>query len=120
MFYAGLILLFIGYKIVGKKLDIYFFDLAIILANKSTQGNIRYGILSVFFSVFSRSRICSWSHVLQSVLHTVQVTASYLLMLAVMTFNVYLGLSVVIGAGIGYFCFCWKRAIIADANEHCH
>ena len=49
MFYAGLILLFIGYKIVGKKLDIYFFDLAIILANKSTQGNISYGILSVFF-----------------------------------------------------------------------
>lgn len=24
------------------------------------------------------------------------------------------------GGGIGYFLFGWRRAVIADANEHCH
>lgn len=67
-----------------------------------------------------QSRLWSWGHILQSVLHMVQVTISYFLMLIFMTYNVYLCIPVIIGAGFGYFFFGWKRSIIVDVNEHCH
>ncbi|XP_033096517.1 high affinity copper uptake protein 1-like isoform X2 [Anneissia japonica] len=63
---------------------------------------------------------CSGWHVLQSFLHVIQVTISYILMLLVMTFNVWIGLSVVLGAGFGYFIFAFKRKSTVDVNEHCH
>lgn len=50
----------------------------------------------------------------------VQVTLSYLLMLVFMTYNTWLCLSVVLGAGVGYFFFGYKRLTTIDANEHCH
>jgi len=50
----------------------------------------------------------------------VQVALSYLLMLVVMTYNVYLCLAVVLGAGVGHFLFGWRRRVLIDVNEHCH
>lgn len=38
-------------------------------------------------------------------MHVVQVVVGYLLMLVVMTFQVYLGVAVIVGAGLGYFLF---------------
>ena len=67
-----------------------------------------------------RSRLFSSSHVLQTVLHVVQVFVSYCLMLVFMTYNLWLCLAVVLGAGLGYFLFGWKRAVVVDSNEHCH
>ncbi|XP_045200561.1 high affinity copper uptake protein 1-like isoform X6 [Mercenaria mercenaria] len=60
------------------------------------------------------------SHFVQTVLHMVQVFISYCLMLVFMTYNVWLCLSVILGAGIGYFLFGWRKAIVVDINEHCH
>lgn len=65
-------------------------------------------------------RLWSWGHVLQTFLHMIQVTVSYFLMLIFMTYNVYLCIPVVVGAGFGYFAFGWKRSIVVDVNEHCH
>jgi len=65
-------------------------------------------------------RMCSGIHFLQTFLHMIQVTVSYLLMLVVMTYNVWLCISVVLGAGLGYLLFGWKKAVIVDSNEHCH
>ena len=62
-------------------------------------------------------------HILQSVLHVVQVGISYLLMLVTMTFNVWLFLAVIFGAGVGYLIFAKSRHImgnIREMNEHCH
>ncbi|XP_007907818.1 probable low affinity copper uptake protein 2 [Callorhinchus milii] len=42
-------------------------------------------------------------HSSQSLLHIVQVAISYLLMLCAMSYNVWVFLSIVVGAGIGYF-----------------
>lgn len=64
--------------------------------------------------------MCSLAHLLQSILHVVQVVISYFLMLIFMTYNVYLCLAVALGAGTGYFLFSWKRAVVVDINEHCH
>ena len=60
------------------------------------------------------------SHVVQTVMHTVQIFVSYCLMLVFMTYNVYLCLSLVLGATLGYFVAGWSRTQITDQNEHCH
>ncbi len=62
----------------------------------------------------------SCAHVVQSLLHVIQVSVSYLLMLVVMTYNGWLFISVATGAGVGYFLFAWKRAVVMDVNEHCN
>ncbi|XP_043657814.1 high affinity copper uptake protein 1 isoform X2 [Drosophila teissieri] len=62
----------------------------------------------------------SVNHLLQTLLHVLQVTLSFLLMLIFMTYNVWLCLMVVLGAAVGYFLFCWKKSVIVDVTEHCH
>jgi len=59
-------------------------------------------------------------HLAQTLLHFVQVTLSYCLMLIVMTFNIWLVLAVVLGAAVGYFFFGWIRQRTIDVAEHCH
>uniref|UniRef100_UPI00398F3923 protein SLC31A2 isoform X2 n=1 Tax=Pristiophorus japonicus TaxID=55135 RepID=UPI00398F3923 len=44
-----------------------------------------------------------WLHIFQSILHIIQIVISYLLMLCAMTYNVWVFLSIIVGAGIGYF-----------------
>ncbi|KAK9887614.1 hypothetical protein WA026_023573 [Henosepilachna vigintioctopunctata] len=63
-----------------------------------------------------------WSkmHCFQTFLHMVQMILSYFLMLIFMTYNVWLCIAIVIGAGIGYFLFGWKKSVIVDVTEHCH
>ncbi|XP_057180958.1 high affinity copper uptake protein 1 [Triplophysa rosa] len=65
-------------------------------------------------------RMVSLSHVLQTVLHIIQVVVSYFLMLVFMTYNGYLCIAVAAGAGFGYFLFSWKKAVVVDITEHCH
>uniref|UniRef100_T1J240 Copper transport protein n=1 Tax=Strigamia maritima TaxID=126957 RepID=T1J240_STRMM len=67
-----------------------------------------------------RSQLLGFTHILQTFLHIVQVTLSYFLMLIFMTYNVWLCLAVVLGAGLGFFIFGWKKAIVVDVTEHCH
>ncbi|XP_061386699.1 high affinity copper uptake protein 1 [Musca vetustissima] len=62
----------------------------------------------------------SLNHFIQTGLHMIQVTVSFLLMLIFMTYNVWLCLAVVVGAAVGYFLFCWKKSVIVDVTEHCH
>jgi len=69
---------------------------------------------------WTRRRIQTAFHILQAFLHLIQVTLGYLLMLVAMTFNVYLFISIVIGAAIGYLLFSYRRPIVVDSNESCH
>ena len=66
----------------------------------SCQGykvNIR---LTIVFSIF----FCRWMlHSVQTALHVLQVAMSYMLMLCVMSYNVWIFLGVLFGAGLGYF-----------------
>ncbi|XP_043575805.1 high affinity copper uptake protein 1 isoform X1 [Chiloscyllium plagiosum] len=59
-------------------------------------------------------------HLIQTVLHIIQVVISYFLMLVFMTYNGYLCIAVALGAGAGYFLFSWKKAVVVDITEHCH
>ncbi|RZC43215.1 high affinity copper uptake protein 1 [Asbolus verrucosus] len=62
----------------------------------------------------------SLMHFYQTALHMIQMVLSYFLMLIFMTYNVWLCLAVVVGAGVGYFLFGWKKSVIVDVTEHCH
>ncbi|GBP59011.1 High affinity copper uptake protein 1 [Eumeta japonica] len=66
-------------------------------------------------------RYSMWSqeHVIQTLLHILQATASYLLMLVFMTYNVWLCAGLVLGLGLGYFLFGWKKHTVVDVAEHC-
>ncbi|XP_054468961.1 high affinity copper uptake protein 1 [Anoplopoma fimbria] len=65
-------------------------------------------------------RMISPAHFLQTLLHIIQVVVSYLLMLVFMTYNAYLCIAVAAGAGMGYFLFSWRKAVVVDITEHCH
>ncbi|KAM9333869.1 high affinity copper uptake protein 1 isoform 1-T3 [Symphorus nematophorus] len=67
-----------------------------------------------------RQRMLSPAHFLQTLLHIVQVVVSYFLMLVFMTYNAYLCIAVAAGAGMGYFLFSWRKAVVVDITEHCH
>ncbi|CAF2373104.1 unnamed protein product [Rotaria sp. Silwood2] len=67
-----------------------------------------------------RGRLLSLNHLAQTILHILQMGISYLLMLIAMTFNIYLFLAIILGAGLGHFLFAWRRSSVIDYNEHCH
>ncbi|MPC39538.1 High affinity copper uptake protein 1 [Portunus trituberculatus] len=62
----------------------------------------------------------SVDHGIQTLLHMVQMIVSYLLMLIFMTYNVWLCIATVLGAGLGYFLFGWRKSVVVDITEHCH
>jgi copper transporter 1 len=64
-------------------------------------------------------RILSLPHTIQTVLHVVQMLLSYTLMLAFMTFNLYICMSIILGAGIGYFMFYWRKITVVHVTD-CH
>ncbi|XP_062586104.1 high affinity copper uptake protein 1-like isoform X2 [Saccostrea cucullata] len=86
------------------------------------ETNIKNSHQVVFGNPILHNRLTmiSTSHLIQTTLHVVQVFISYCLMLIFMTYNVWLCLAVILGAGAGYFFFGWKRAVVVDVNEHCH
>ncbi|RWS07251.1 hypothetical protein B4U79_06998 [Dinothrombium tinctorium] len=65
-------------------------------------------------------RMLNSHHIVQSLLHVLQVAVSYTLMLAFMTFNIWICLAILAGAGLGYFLFCWRRFNSVDITEHCN
>ncbi|XP_013786506.1 high affinity copper uptake protein 1-like [Limulus polyphemus] len=66
------------------------------------------------------SRLTHRPHVIQTMLHVVQFVISYFLMLIFMTYNVWLCISVALGAGVGFFLFGGMRDIAVHITEHCH
>jgi len=62
----------------------------------------------------------SVGHLLLTLMHFVQVTLAYFLMLIVMTYNTWLCLAVAAGATVGYFLFGWRKNAIVENSDHCH
>lgn len=72
-------------------------------------------------SFFSGRRLRFLHHLVQTLLHLVQFALGYMLMLIAMTFNVWLFISVVFGASLGYFIFNCRQSLYADVVEDpCH
>jgi len=83
-------------------------------SSSKTDLTIEEGPMPYRMSLFSAD------HLLQTVLHMLQFTVSYLLMLVFMTYNVWLCLAVLVGSGLGYFVFGWRKSAAVDLTEHCH
>ncbi|KAA0189924.1 hypothetical protein HAZT_HAZT001144 [Hyalella azteca] len=80
-----------------------------------------YEALKYCRDLFYRSmKMMSSAHAIQTCLHMVQFLVSYLLMLVFMTYNAWLCLAVLLGAGVGYFVFGWRKALVVELTEHCH
>uniref|UniRef100_A0A1I7S4Z6 Copper transport protein n=1 Tax=Bursaphelenchus xylophilus TaxID=6326 RepID=A0A1I7S4Z6_BURXY len=62
------------------------------------------------------SRLFNPFHLLQTGLFGIQIILSYLLMLVFMTFSVWLGLSIAVGAGVGYFVFGAQPATSSETE----
>lgn len=70
---------------------------------------------------FNRRTIRILLHVTQTVLYLIQLTIGYMLMLVVMTYNAWLLISVVLGAGVGYLAFNFRSAMMDEQLEGpCH
>ncbi|XP_055989236.1 high affinity copper uptake protein 1-like [Sorex fumeus] len=68
--------------------------------------------------VTPRQQVLNATHLLQTALHVLQVGLSYLLMLTAMTYNAYLGLALLAGAGIGYWLFGGRKAEDVESQNH--
>lgn len=64
--------------------------------------------------------LCNKYHLVQTLMHFVQVTCSYGLMLIFMNFNYYQCLAILLGFGVGYFIFGWVQKSATDTNECCY
>ncbi|KAM6901882.1 high affinity copper uptake protein 1 isoform 1-T1 [Lycodopsis pacificus] len=98
------------HKTVGSVVDI----------QCSEEAELPVGLKSRLSRLSIRQRMISPAHFLQTLLHVVQVVVSYFLMLVFMTYNAYLCIAVAAGAGMGYFLFSWRKAVVVDITEHCH
>ncbi|OWF34607.1 High affinity copper uptake protein 1 [Mizuhopecten yessoensis] len=73
-----------------------------------------------------RYSIRSREHLLQTLLYVVQMVCSYILMLAVMTYNVWVIVTMLIALGGGFFVCGWKNNQIggldieAPCQHECH
>jgi len=58
-----------------------------------------------------RAGLTNRDHIILALTYTLQQTISLVLMLVFMTFNLYLCAAVVLGHGLGYYFFAWRRII---------
>ncbi|CAN9504626.1 unnamed protein product [Ophioblennius macclurei] len=95
-------------------------DGTVLMETHKTVGRNALGEKSHLPEMSPRQRMLSPAHFMQTLLHIVQVVVSYFLMLVFMTYNGFLCIAVAAGAGMGYFLFSWRKAVVVDITEHCH
>ncbi|CAO1428203.1 unnamed protein product [Diamesa serratosioi] len=92
----------------------------VIMKNMNGNGSGTTALTERTVKLSMREHLLSGHHIVQSILHLLQVTVSYALMLIVMSFNVWLFIAVIVGAAVGYYFFGWIRHRSNDVTEHCH
>lgn len=65
-------------------------------------------------------KIFNGLHYVQTVLYFIQVTLAYFLMLAFMTYNFWICLSILLGLATGFFFFGYERSMYSVDDETCH
>nr|XP_002128630.1 probable low affinity copper uptake protein 2 [Ciona intestinalis] len=101
-------LIFEGFRILSAILSSRFFVLPLVPCNRdddSSSSSIN-GSVEITDSLNHVKWERTKNHILQTAIHVFKVAASYGLMLAVMSYNAYIAISVLLGATLGYFVFC--------------
>jgi len=78
--------------------------------SQSDQGSVK----------FIETNMWSIAHFVLTLLHLVQMTLAYFLMLIVMTYNSWLCGAVILGSTVGYFLVGWRKTTLVDTSDHCH
>ena len=94
-----------GKKSAGSRLPI-----AQVSQNEPYRGDIVH---------LNLPRIGWRDHSIQTLLHLVQITVAYVLMLAFMTYNGWLCIALLLGSAFGYLVFAKSREEFADQSD-CH
>ena len=76
----------------------------LVIVNQQPNGTC---ISEVSHQANSKMNCGCCMHVVQTVLHVIQIFVGYMLMLAFMTYNTWMCVSLLIGSGIGYVIFGW-------------
>ena len=88
---------------------------------RNSTGSAGYGAIEEtegVTEVDNTGRAVNWRlHLVQTTLQLVQTTASYFLMLVVMTYNLWLFVAVVVGDAVGYLVF---QRHSFDNSDHCN
>ncbi|ELU10301.1 hypothetical protein CAPTEDRAFT_187636 [Capitella teleta] len=74
-----------------------------------TKESTSYGTATRLVETSEPKSYKSKDHILQTLLHFLQIFNSYCLMLVVMTYNIWLILSICLGASLGYYAFAWRE-----------
>lgn len=89
------------------------------LSSSELADSVSFG-RHCFYNIPLLQSYRSGYHYVQTVLHLVNVFLSYILMLIVMTYNVYLMLAVIFGMAIGYFLFSSRQVFLFRSTNCCH
>ena len=93
----------------------------IYVGNLNNSFSNHYNLILQAMARKAPNAMFNWGHLLGTILHLVQMSLAYLLMLIVMTFNTWLCLAVLLGSTLGYFLVGWKKPAGAiDVSDHCH
>ncbi|XP_066598551.1 high affinity copper uptake protein 1-like [Prorops nasuta] len=57
-------------------------------------------------------------HLLQTLMHILQMIVGYMLMLVFMTYNVWICMAVIVGTAFGYWLFSWRKSY-SESDECC-
>ncbi|CAL1537998.1 unnamed protein product [Lymnaea stagnalis] len=116
---TGAALLFPHWILYGKK-EIYIACLLLVVMGITYQGikfaRQQYG--RKCRNLTCKRYILNKGHFLQTLMYILQFLGGYILMLAVMTYNIWILLAVLVGLGLGYFFFGWGEYEEASAALH--
>ncbi|TMW59273.1 hypothetical protein Poli38472_004342 [Pythium oligandrum] len=95
--------------------------------NGMVNGSSNYASVANASAVTSTSaeavdvlpRVSNWEHFGDSLLHGLRIFIAYLLMLAVMTYDVAVVCSIVVGFVVGYFVFTKDSTKVPDSADPC-
>ncbi|XP_059163029.1 protein SLC31A2-like [Physella acuta] len=104
----GDILFFPEWVLRGKK-EMYLSCLVLVVMGVVYQGikfaRQQYG--RKCRNMTCKRYILNKGHILQTIMYLMQFVGGYILMLSVMTYNVWVAVAVMVGLGLGYFFFGW-------------
>lgn len=84
-----------------------------------SSDSVTFAPLLRISSFSAAAQVLTMYRVTQALLYAVQATLAYLLMLVVMTFNIWLLFAVIIGEAVGYFLFAGEPMLIEHLNDAC-
>ncbi|GAA55727.1 solute carrier family 31 (copper transporter) member 1 [Clonorchis sinensis] len=90
------------------------------LVEPGNAGESSHSRLLITLRLRQFDRLFDGLHMVQTLLHLIHMFIAYILMLVVMTYNVYMLIAVISGFTLGYFVFARQRPLLLRSHTCCH